>query len=253
MNNNWKRLLTTYLMPSIMGAVTLDSWLITKKQSYVDHTEVLRKKFDADKAELLKKMYDTTIENSNLKVGYEASIGRVIEGIKNINQETTKINELVNKINDESLSPIIKELAKKDLDRSINNLKLAQSKVTDIVTETSNQISSSNIIENNMFSFLGDFFNNYKEFLTTLSVEQHACLFNLFGYFIIFFAINSVIMIYYGDILIKYFNLEKKYPKLSHLIQLRRKILSYHMLINFIIIYSIIIIFMGVNVYMFFN
>jgi hypothetical protein len=70
MNNNWKRLLTTYLMPSIMGAVTLDSWLMTKKQSYVDHTEVLRNKFDADKAELLKKMYDTTIENSNLKVGY---------------------------------------------------------------------------------------------------------------------------------------------------------------------------------------
>lgn len=53
--NNWKRLLTSYLIPSIMSAVTLDSWLISRKQSYIDHTEILRSKFDAENTELLKK------------------------------------------------------------------------------------------------------------------------------------------------------------------------------------------------------
>lgn len=253
--NNWKRLLTSYLIPSIMSAVTLDSWLISRKQSYIDHTEILRSKFDAEKTELLKKMYENSIENNNLKVGYEASIGRVIEGVKEINQEANKIQELLDKINDNSLTPIIKELAKQDLDRSIDNLKLAQSKVTEVVTETSNQLSSevSNIVESNIFSFFNDFYINYKDFLTTLTIEQHACLFNFFGYLIIFFAINSVIIIYYGDLLIKYFNLEMKYPKLTRLIQLRRKILTYHLLINFIFIYIVIIIFISINLYIFFN
>jgi hypothetical protein len=44
---------------------------------------------------------------------------------------------LLDKINDNSLTLINKELAKQDLDRSIDNLKIAQSKVTEIVTETS--------------------------------------------------------------------------------------------------------------------
>ena len=53
---------------------------------------------------------------------------------------------------------------------------------------------------------------------------------------ILSYTIN-IIFILYGDYLIKNFNLESRYPKLSKFIQLRRKLQSYYLKLSIIWIF----------------
>ena len=53
----------------------------------------------------------------------------------------------------------------------------------------------------------------------------------LFNY-LIFSAITSIVFIFFGDYLIKRFNLEVKYPKLAKIIALRRKFQRYYLILN---------------------
>ena len=47
---------------------------------------------------------------------------------------------------------------------------------------------------------------------------------NILGLIFIFSCLISVVSIFYGDFLIKYFNLEEKFPKIAKFIQLKKKI-----------------------------
>jgi hypothetical protein len=49
---------------------------------------------------------------------------------------------------------------------------------------------------------------------------------------IILSSIISIIYIFYGDYLLKKFNIEQKYPKLAKVIELRRKFQNYYLLIS---------------------
>lgn len=74
---------------------------------------------------------------------------------------------------------------------------------------------------------------DYKKFMSNLSEVELLALGNLiFNQLILSYTI-SIITILYGDYLIKRFELEKKYPKIAKIIQLRRKLQGYYLKINF--------------------
>ena len=89
-------------------------------------------------------------------------------------------------------------------------------KLKDLVTAVGK--SGNSVID--QFNILID---KYKEFLSTLSVEQYGPLINILGLICITACLISLGTILYGDYLIKYFNIEAKYPKIAKFIQLRRK------------------------------
>ena len=63
---------------------------------------------------------------------------------------------------------------------------------------------------------------------------------NFTGSLLILFLLISILSAFYGNKLIGYFDLEKKYPKLAKVIQYRIKFQNYTILFNFIIITIII-------------
>ena len=88
-------------------------------------------------------------------------------------------------------------------------------------------------------------FNNWKSFeldnfLKTLTDLELFAFISLCFNSVILNAVVSIVFIYYGEILIKYFKLETKYPTLAKVIVLRRKI---H---NFSVKYSLFMIFICV-------
>lgn len=54
-------------------------------------------------------------------------------------------------------------------------------------------------------------------------------------------CIISIIFIYYGDWLINKYNLEKKYPNLAYIINLRKKYTRYYLISNLLFLFIIII------------
>jgi uncharacterized integral membrane protein len=57
----------------------------------------------------------------------------------------------------------------------------------------------------------------------------------------------SIMLIYFGDYFINYFNLEAKYPKLANFIKMRRKFQNYYVILNLIIIILILFIIIYIN------
>lgn len=55
-------------------------------------------------------------------------------------------------------------------------------------------------------------------------------------------SLISIIFIYYGDILLKNFDIENKYPKLAKIIIIRRKFSKYYFIINCLFIFGVIIV-----------
>ena len=74
---------------------------------------------------------------------------------------------------------------------------------------------------------------------------------NLSGSIAVFCCLYTIITAFYGNKLIEYFQLEKKYPKIGRFIQLRRKFQLYYSLIDFFLIFIVAstIIFINILIY----
>jgi hypothetical protein len=100
-------------------------------------------------------------------------------------------------------------------------------------TDNTSDLKESSIFDFNIFYYLDWFegLNGIKKTAVSL----------ILGKSVIFSALLSIIFIFYGDILIKKYDLEKKYPKLAHLIQLRREFQKYYFKYNCLLILIVII------------
>lgn len=70
-------------------------------------------------------------------------------------------------------------------------------------TSGSNSLIGNNIID------------SINQFLFTLNFEQTLSILHLSGALFILISLYIILIIYFGDLLIKYFKLEKSYPKLA--------------------------------------
>lgn len=108
-------------------------------------------------------------------------------------------------------------------------------KVNEFLQKILNQINSSGNGDN-FISEINLLIERYKEFLSTLSVEQLDIVVNTIGQIIILSFVISLAAVLYGDFLIRYFELEKRFPKIANFIQIRRKFQWYYLNYSFLMI-----------------
>ena len=98
----------------------------------------------------------------------------------------------------------------------------------DKIEEIKTQISKNSIIS---FDF------DLQNFLDSLSKEELLAFSGLLLNSLVLSYVVSIILVLYGDYLIKRFDLENKYPKLAKFIQLRRKLQNYYLKVCFVWIF----------------
>lgn len=79
---------------------------------------------------------------------------------------------------------------------------------------------------------INNWFAEFKGTLNQLSMSELTSFFHLFISAFIFSCVLSLILIYSGDLLIRYFNLETKYPRIAKYIRLRRKFQNFYFWVN---------------------
>jgi hypothetical protein len=92
---------------------------------------------------------------------------------------------------------------------------------------------------------------NYRLFLSTLHLDQIVAVLNIIGHFMVLNAVSSITIILAGNYLIKKFNLEVKYPKLAFFIKTREKLTKAYLWLHVVFLFSILVINIGVNLYIF--
>ena len=76
-------------------------------------------------------------------------------------------------------------------------------------------------------------------------------IFHVLTYIVIFLSLIEIIIILFGNELIKYFDLENKYPKLSVFFKLRAKLQKYYLIYNFFLIVAMCILGTFLDIFVF--
>lgn len=176
-------------------------------------------------------------DNTELKSQRDEVLNTIRETKNEINLiglNKTKLSTL--KSRDSELTTLIKEADAFEKERQIAE-KESLSKEIDSVTKAIDNSSDKvgNIIENVIKkSSLISFDFDLNKFLDSLSKEELLAFSGLlFNGLALNYAV-SIIIVLYGDYLIKRFDLENKFPKLAKFIQLRRKLQNYYLKICFV-------------------
>lgn len=188
-------------------------------------------------------VHNSAILSEDLKNRIVSTSGLLTSKIDTLKSLTDKSSNLKDKIN-EKLTAYEKEtngvalelkgkifaeldILKKDDSYYTAQLRTSIDETRDIVSE----IDDSNQILKREAS-IGINFTDFWDYIDALGpMEKIAFSFLLLNQIIIS-SVISIIYIFYGDYLLKKFNIEQKYPKLAKVIELRRKFQSYYLLIS---------------------
>jgi hypothetical protein len=138
-----------------------------------------------------------------------------------------------------------------NLNNIAENIGKSNDKLSDVIDLLFNSGSGSKT----NFLFVEDitkFISMYQDYLSTLTLAQTGALVHIIVSLFIFFCLFTIIGIFYGDTLIRYLNLEEKYPKLARFIQLRRKFQQYYFILNMFLIFIALSSIIYVNLLIFF-
>lgn len=168
--------------------------------------------------------------------------------IDNAMNTANKVQDINTQImnNDSNISEDLKTQSYQDIN---NNLDLTKNgleegkKILDEIVEIFSNIRGSGSSSNYIF----DIINQYSDFLNTLTVIQKGALGHLLAAIFLLFCFTTIITIFYGETLIKYFEIEKRFPKIARFIEIRRKFQQYYFLLNTCLILSTLFLIIYVN------
>ena len=95
---------------------------------------------------------------------------------------------------------------------------------------------------------INDIINAYREFLTTLTTAEVGALAHILICIVILLSLFSIISIFIGDSITRYFKLEEKFPRLARFIEIRRKFKTFYFIIHVLLIILGILAILYINI-----
>ena len=101
-------------------------------------------------------------------------------------------------------------------------------------------------------NFLPDIsFNDLYQYLDTLTLSQESALLQIIIFILLLLIVSNILAALFGNEIIKYFDLEKKYPKLNILFSYRAKFQKYYLSWNIFFLLILIIAAIFLNIFIF--
>lgn len=231
--------LNTYIKhigSTLMIAMTADGYRRTIMNDYKNSdTDKIVQETIRRSTELSNKLNEQIEQNILNKTEVENNLKNIKIGLDNIKKQVTDLNTTSDNNN---------------ISKSFQSLTDESSKVNSFIDKVLELISTptSSGSNNNNIS-LQIFIDNYYQFFESLNIIQKGALTHTLFCIGLLFCIFDILVAYYSDKIIIYFNLEQKYPKLAKYIQLRRTFQNYYIKFNFILIIVLTLFVLYTNLY----
>ncbi len=211
------------------GISIQDSILQKKFVKIQERNEILEKQINELKIDELKN------EITKTKVEYFRS--SLDESHSKITQQLETIQKLEIKSNDQ------KAILNSQLEELNTENENMQNMVNEIIKYFNDDNNNNFLNIHNIIDLFTNFIENWYKLFSTLSFEQQYAIFHLSASLCILINLFNIISVLFGDQLINYFKLEERFPKLSFIFTIRRKLnkisLSFSFTIIIIIIFSL--------------
>src|ERR1700727_2435123 len=147
-------------------------------------------------------------------------------------------------------------IKKTELQNNLESLTNKNNEQLDIISEqnkamleTIQELAKSK--SNSSSNYISDIFDSFQKFFDSLNFEQTLAITHISGSILIIISLLSIITILCGDYLVKYFNLEKKYPKIVRFIRFRRNVKNIEIFLTLIIIFIVLFTIIYINILIF--
>lgn len=258
MSKNQLKTIITQLMTTVSIAAGLHSWHMTHTQMQSLESQM---KLDKATQTFTKATTEFNTYLNQVQVR-DSKLNTVLELLMlNLEENNAKLMEHGKKLSEgqdvayhlEKIQECLK--AQTDITREASSyLNMPKEEFEQIVQESFKTAEESKeILESNVLSPIVDNLNQLKEFLSTLTVEQHACFVNGLGFLLVFLTLNSLVSAYFGNHIISYFSLETRLPRLAKYIEYRVKFMNFFFIFNIVFLYFLTIFYIIVNLFFFFN
>ena len=197
-----------------------------------------------EKKILESELNSATLEYDKHKVKVQSFADRLDDVKKSIDEERSFIPDIIDPNNNTGVSqckPHFENIIKE----SEKGYKIIK-EFMDWVYNSNNGNKCSNNPSSWIDSFK-EFLNEWNAFISTLTLEQLGALAHLLSAISIFFCLSSIITIIYSNMLLNYFKIEEKFPRLARYIRIRQKFQQYYLFINFLIIILILLALIFIN------
>ncbi len=210
-----------------------DKFIKLQERNELLERQVNEIKLDELKNEITKdkvEYYRNSLEESHTKLLKESEAIQSLE-VKT-NEQKDIMNSQLENFNTES-----------------DNMQNMVSEIIKFLNDNSNKF----LVDINIFEKLTNYINNLNKFLATLSFEQYYAVAHLSSAVCILVFLFSIISILFGDQLINYFKLEKRFPKLSILFKIRSKLNNLSLFISFTVIIFNLLAIIYINLFVLIN
>lgn len=120
----------------------------------------------------------------------------------------------------------------------------------DKVLKAANEMED--IIKNDKDKFLSGL-SKFYEYLDSLTVLQESSLLHVVIFLVIIISLINIISVLFANEIIKYFNLENRFPKLAILFKLRIKLQKYYLFMSFTVLFIMCILGLVIDFLLFFT
>jgi|ERR1700727_6863 len=230
------------VIASLTTQITLDSYRRLLYDNKIDKeicTQLIKSNKELDTTirksnEIIRELEPKIIFNQN---NVDDKLKSIEDGLNNLKETATNISNNVKISNNDILEY--------DKDVIINNSNI----ITQINNKTSKIIdelleilinSGSGSSNNNQF-INNNIINDIYLYLSSLNIIQISIISHILVSVCLLYCIFNILLVFFGDKLIIYYNLENKYIKLAKFIQLRRQFQQYYILINCIFVIMVVL------------
>lgn len=105
---------------------------------------------------------------------------------------------------------------------------------------------------NNLVSDIGDFINQIYNYLDSLTLLEESAFLHLIIFMILLLTVFNILGIFFGNEIIKYFDLENKYPKLYTFFKVRAMFQRYYLMWNIFVLFVVCIVGICINLLVFY-
>lgn len=252
-NKIWENI-KRYVLPSIGGTLTFDSWLTSKRDSFKEkYVEQAIKNGEARERALNHSLREADKTVSELEVKATAVSDRIETTTNTVNELASNMNILNNQIRNGDMSPTDTACLETRLgylkqmyDRAIQQQDSAIKEL-----QTISSTNDPNIVRSSFSDLFYNLIDSYKDYISILTSEQLVILFNLIGYVSLTMTMTTITTLLIGDHLINYFKLQTRYPKLADYIKYKQTINRLYLGFYLGYFFFLIIVLITINIIMF--
>lgn len=212
------------VITGISSIVSIHAYAITLKNRGIEE-ELKQSQAKIDK--LKDELHKLELGNVNTEL-VESKLNSNKETLNKIKESLELNNKLLNNTNSQNE---IEEIVKNTSERLSESNKIIES-ILDTFSKKSNNFFGSDDI----LTIINNFYTNWNEFLSKLSLEQLGAVAHASSALFILFCLFNIMSIVYANFLLDKLKIEEKFPRIGKILRVRSKFVHFNLFINFSLI-----------------